>query len=424
VEYLATIRQINFARLWSAQILSQVAANLLNFALIILVYDLTVGSRFASFSVSLLVLSFAIPSIFAAPAAGTYVDFWDRKKVLVISNLLRGILVLMYIPAQNNLTAILALTFIIATITQFFLPAEAATIPKVVPQKYLLSANSLFVFTMYAAFLVGYSASGPAVAHFGKDGSYYLTAAMFLTAALAVVMIPPQEVLKKAKKLPKLHLINHIKDNWKIVTAHPDRFFALIQLAIIQGIVFILITLAPALSLELLKTPLQQASHVLIIPVGIGMVLGVLIIGTLTKRYTKRQIIEACLVLTGAALFALGLSTWFYSIAAGTEHHSTVIAANVGLITGTIMLMLGVMNALVSTAAQTMLQETTDDANRGKVFSSLQMLINIAATIPVVFTGLLADLLHVNTVIAIIGVALLGYGTYMLWRTAAYKRIA
>lgn len=420
MEYVATIRQINFARLWGAQILSQVAANLLNFALIILVYNLTIGSRFASFSVSLLVLSFAVPSIFTAAVAGTYVDYWDRKKVLVLANLFRGVLVLLYIPAQNNLLAILGLTFVIATITQFFLPAEAATIPKVVSEKNLITANSLFVFTMYAAFLVGYSASGPVVQLFGREGSYYLTAAMFLVAALLAVMLPAQERLKqRGDRHPKLHLIQHIKDNWKLVSGHPERFFALIHLAIIQGIVFILITLAPALSESLLKTPLQQASHVLIIPVGIGMVLGVLIISNLARRFTKRQIIETCLVIAGAALMALGVSSWFYSISS-----SHAAAANIGLITGTIMLMLGVMNALVSTAAQTMLQETTDNSQQGKVFSSLQMLINIASTIPVLFAGIFADLLNVNTVIAIIGFALLGYGIYMLWRSAAPKHIA
>ncbi len=420
MEYLATVRQINFARLWGAQVLSQVAANLLNFALIILVYNLTLGSRYASFSVSLLVLSFAIPSIFAAPVAGTYVDYWDRKKVLIIANLLRGVLVLLYVPARGNIIAILALTFVIATITQFFLPAEAATIPKVVPKDYLVQANSLFVFTMYAAFLVGYSASGPVVQQFGKEGPYYLTAAMFLISALLVVMLPPQEQpRKKGDKLPKLHLINHIKDNWAIVSGHPGRFFALIHLAIIQGIIFILITLAPALSESLLKTPLQQASHVLIIPVGIGMVLGVLLVGNLTRRYSKRQIIETCLVIAGAALMALGISSWFYSISSG---HTAL--ANIGLITGTIMMLLGIINALVSTAAQTMLQETTDNSQQGKVFSSLQMLINIASTIPVLFTGILADLLNVNTVIAIIGFTLLGYGIYMLWRSAAPKHIA
>ena len=117
MDYIRTIRQVNFAKLWSAQILSQVAQYLLNFALIILVYDLTAGSKFGNFSVSLVVLSFTIPSILFAPAAGTYVDYWDRKKVLLYSNLIRTILALIYIVSLDNLYAILLLTFLTSTVT-------------------------------------------------------------------------------------------------------------------------------------------------------------------------------------------------------------------------------------------------------------------------------------------------------------------
>jgi MFS family permease len=414
VNGLGIFKQTAFTKLWLAQILSQVAANLLNFALIILVYDLTLGSRFASFSVSLLVLSFAIPSIFAAPAAGTFVDYWDRKKILVVTNALRAGLVLLYIPAKNNLLAILGLTFVIATITQFFLPAEAATIPKVVEKKYLLAANSLFVFSMYAAFMVGFSASGPSVEVFGKEGSYYVTAAMFLLATIFTVLLPKQITKRPAGHLPKLHLLQQLKENWRVISGHSDRFFALIQMGITQGLVFILITLAPALSEALLHTPLQQASHVLIIPVGIGMVLGVLLVQTLTRKSSKRQIIEVSLLISGLGLLLLGLTGQLYR-----PYHGQAMASatNIGLIVGSIMLVLGAMNALISAAAQTLLQETTDDHERGKVFGSLQMLINVATTIPVFATGLLADLLSVTKVIDIIGAGVLLYAMIMLWRS-------
>ncbi len=413
VDFTLIIRQTNFAKLWIAQILSQVAANLLNFALIILVYNLTLGSRFASFSVSLLVLSFAIPSIFAAPAAGTLVDYWDRKKVLVISNALRAGLVLLYIPAQDNIIAILALTFLIATITQFFLPAEAATIPKVVPKQLLLGANSLFVFSMYAAFMVGYSASGPAVQIFGKQGSYYVTATMFGLATLLTLILPKQSVQRPSKKLPKLHILQQIADNWRIIKSYPDRYFSLVHMGIAQGLVFVLITLAPALSLALLHIPLQAASHVLIIPVGVGMVLGVLLVHTLDRNFTKRQIIEASLILSGGLLILLGLSALLYSPIRGEQ---AVSGATIGVVVASIMLVLGAMNSIITTVGQTLLQESTDDHERGKVFSSLQMLINIASTFPVIFSGILADLLNVTTVIGVIGVLLVVYASIIIWR--------
>lgn len=411
MEYIRTIRHLNFTKLWLAQILSQVAANLLNFALIILVYNLTLESRFANFSVSLLVLSFAVPAILSAPIAGAYVDHWDRKKVLVATNALRTFLVLLYIPAANNLIWILLLTFVIAVVGQFFMPAEAAAIPRTVPKRQLLTANSLFVFSLYASFMVGYSAAGPAVAVFGDHGAYYVTAIMFGLATVFTAWLPRLDVDKKTTKLPRLHLIRQLKENWQIITAHPDRSFALSQMTITQGMVFVLITLAPALSLAVLKVPLQQASHFIIIPVGVGMVVGVVALGFLNKKIGRRRIIEASLLMSGVALTLLGLSGQLYR-----TYHGEPLAdmVNVGLIVGGIMLVLGAMNSVINATAQTLLQETTDDHNRGRVFSSLQMLINVASTVPVFVTGILADLISVTKVVSILGALLFLYAVALI----------
>ncbi|TXI86159.1 MAG: arabinose efflux permease, partial [Chryseobacterium sp.] len=77
--YRVLLTNFNFMKLWLAQIFSQLAANLLNFALIIRVFDLAAGTKYASISVSLLVLAFGIPSIIFALLAGAYVDHLDRK---------------------------------------------------------------------------------------------------------------------------------------------------------------------------------------------------------------------------------------------------------------------------------------------------------------------------------------------------------
>jgi MFS family permease len=421
VEYLQAIKQKNFSKLWGAQVLSQVAANLLNFALIIIVYNLSQGTRFSSFAVSLLVLSFAIPSIFAAPAAGTYVDYWDRNKILFVSNFLRAILAFSYIWLDHSLIMILVLTFLTATITQFFLPAEAATIPKVVESKYLLNANALFIFTMYGAFVVAFSASGPVIDILGRQGPYILAGAMFVLSTILVAFLPKLPIEKKAGKPPKLHLLKQLQHNWQIIREHPDRYFSLIQLALTQGIVFVLITLAPALSQALLHIPLQNASHILIIPVGVGMVLGVLMVDSVSRRINKLRVIQVCLVIAGVGLTSLGLAGLLYRTDEGNQIASV---ATIGLIVSVIMLVLGVVNAMMSAAAQTLLQETTTDENRGKVFGSLQMLINAASVLPILISGFLADAISVTKVLDILGICLTLYAVYVWWKHKPQSDIA
>lgn len=412
MDYLALIRQPNFAKLWFAQILSQVGQNLLNFSLIILVFDLTVGSRFANLSVALVVIAFGLPSLLFASIAGAYVDRWDRRKVLVASNLLRGALVLVYTLIDKHLWGILFLSFVISTILQFFVPAETATIPKLVSKKLLLPANSLFIFSIYAAFIVGYSASGPAIELFGNHGPYVLVAAMMLVAGLLTAGLPRQPAGDTSVAPVRLDLWRHMRDNWKLVTAHRQRFFSILQLTITQAVVSILVTLAPALSLALLHIPLQQASHVLIIPVGIGMVLGVLLVNVVARNRDKTLVIQVCLIIAAVTLTMLGLSGQLYRLYQGNP---VVPEASIAVIVSMLMLILGLINAMISAVAQTLLQENTSDSNRGKVFASLNMMINLAATAPILVAGLLASVLSVTKVITLLGAGLTVYALYLAW---------
>lgn len=412
MDFLATLRHSHFAKLWFAQILSQIAQNLLNFALIIEVFSLAQHTHFANISVGLVVLAFGVPSILFAAAAGSYVDRWNRKTVLVVSNLLRTLLVLVYLGADKNLVAILSLTFIIASVNQFFVPAEAATIPNLVPAKLLINANSLFIFSLYTSFIVGFSLSGPVIAGFGNNGPFYTTSLMFALATLLVVWLPkgqsrPTNLGEVVQ--PKLHAI--LQDNLQIIRRDRWIGFAIIQLTITQTVVGVILALAPALSVAVLHEPLQKAAWYLIFPAGFGMVAGVASISTLAKKWSKVRILEVCLVVAATALTGLGLTGLLYRNYHG---HSIVPYAEIGIIVAVLVFALGMLNAIISATAQTLLQEKSSDEVRGKIFGSLNMMINIASTVPIFVAGILADLLSVTEVITLIGAAVVVYALLQL----------
>jgi predicted MFS family arabinose efflux permease len=172
------------------------------------------------------------------------------------------------------------------------------------------------------------------------------------------------------------------------------------------------LALAPALSVALLGVPIKNASHVFIIPAGIGMVLGVMLIGRLVKYYTKIRLIAVGLIVAATALLLLGLSVALHRSVHG---HQIAAPADVSIIVGGLVLILGFMNALVSAASQTILQENTTEKTRGKVFGALNMMINIAATLPIFFAGILADLTSVNIVVSVLGILLLMFATSQFW---------
>jgi MFS family permease len=418
------VRNANFTRLWSAQILSQIAQNLLNFALIIRVFQLASGTRFANISVALLILSFGIPSIFFAAAAGVYVDHWNKKRVMLLANILRGLLVLGYLVFEHNLVMVLLLSFVISSITQFFAPAEAASIPALVEQRQLLRANSLFVFTLYASFIIGYSASAPVIGIFGASGPYWVTSVMFLAAALLIYFLPNIRV-HESSGMPFKQVIKftgrEILANWRLIRANHNLSFPITQLTITQGCLGVILALAPALSIAVLGTPIQNASHFLIIPAGVGMILGVALIGTLAQQYTKTRLIAVGLIVAASALTLLGMSHALYM---RVEGHWLGRVTEAGMPVAVLVLILGFTNALVSAAAQTILQENTTDASRGKVFGALNMMINIAATLPIFFAGILADLTSVTMVISWLGLVLLAFAIGQFWWLKRQDKLA
>ncbi|HEY2004357.1 MAG TPA: MFS transporter [Candidatus Saccharimonadia bacterium] len=424
VEAVSVLRNHNFNRLWVAQVLSQIAQNLLNFALIIRVFQLAQGTRLANFSVALLILSFGVPSIFFAAAAGVYVDHWNKKVVLVVANLLRAVLVLGYLIFEHNLAMVLLLSFLISSATQFFAPAESAAIPALVTERQLLRANSLFIFTLYASFIVGYSLSAPVIAAYGPNAPYILTSVMFFIAAVFVWFLPGIRV-KETGSMPFARIVRYtgheIRRNWQLIRSNHNLSFPIAQLTITQASLGVMLALAPAMALAILHLPIQDTSHFLIIPAGVGMVLGVVSISHLVKRYSKIRVIAVGLIIASLALILLGLSSLLYRTHNG---HPIASVESIGLVVAGLVLILGFMNAVVSAASQTILQENTTDTTRGKVFGALNMMVNIAATLPIFFAGILADLTSVNTVIAGLGLLLLVFAAAQYWWLQRQRKLA
>jgi MFS family permease len=418
------VRNVNFMRLWGAQVVSQIAQNLLNFALIIRVFELAQGTRLANVSVALLILSFGIPSIFFAAAAGVYVDHWNKKRVLVLANFIRAFLVLGYLVFEHNLAMVLLLSFLISSTTQFFAPAESAAIPALVTQKQLLRASSLFVFTLYASFIVGYSASAPVIELFGASGPYIVTSLMFLIAGILVTFLPNIHV-RESSGMPFRQVVrftgHEIMHNWQLIRSNHKLSFPITQLTITQASLGVLLALAPAMSVAVLAVPLKNASHVLIIPAGVGMVLGVVLIGRLVKYYSKMRLIAVGLIVASTALVLLGLTSLLHRNFHG---HPVATAGEISFLVASLVLILGFMNALVSAASQTLLQENTTEQTRGKVFGALNMMINIAATLPIFFAGVLADFTSVNKVITTLGLLLLGFAAVQFWLLKRQRQLS
>lgn len=404
--YRGVLANRNFLKLWGAQLSSQIAAQLLNYALLIRIYDIaSKSSNLANSAVSLLIVAIGLPAILLAVPAGAYVDHRDRKMVLFWTNLIRAILVPLFIIVDTQILAVYIIVFVISIASQFFVPAEGAALPKLVRKDQLVAANSLFIFTLNASFIVGYSMAGPIISRFGIHSVYLVVTVAFMLATLLTSLLPkiPAVVQGRFQLGAILRSIRgDLKRHFFEIIGTKTLLFPILLISLAQTIVGIVAALAPAMSKELFAVGLEQSSYWLVIPAGLGLVLGSVAAAELLRRRNKVKVIYSALFAAAGLMSMLPLLRLL-----GGQGSLRPITA-LGTFT------LGLLDALILVSAQTLLQYASTDRLRGQIFGTLNMMINIAALLPVFAAGLLADRFDALPVLGGLGVMLALVGFVLL----------
>jgi len=238
---LGLLRNRAFMAIWGAQVLSQTASNAVTSALIILVAELTHSNTSSSF----LILLAIIPAVLFGFAGGVIVDRTDRRLVLIVTNALRAAAIIPLLLVGESVTTAYLVNFLVATVTIFFVPAEAATIPSIVPKKDLLIANSLFTFTFNGAFLFGFIILAPIVVSlYGFYTLWFTIVTMFLIASLLCLTLPKAQA---AGSILDVHLAGRavtetrrgIADAFHYLRATPIVTWAMIYIALTNTLVAI-----------------------------------------------------------------------------------------------------------------------------------------------------------------------------------------
>ncbi|HYK92861.1 MAG TPA: MFS transporter, partial [Thermoplasmata archaeon] len=181
------LRHGGFARVWTAGLVSQSGDYVLAVGLPYFVYRLT-GSVLATGTMFLVIV---VPPILVSSFAGVFVDRWRRKRTMVGANLLLGLglLPLLWVTSLGTLWIVYVVAALEASIEPFFLPAEGALIPQLVPGSELVRANALFGGSRQIARLVGSAAGGLLVGIWGLRGAAGVDAASFFAAAAILLSL-------------------------------------------------------------------------------------------------------------------------------------------------------------------------------------------------------------------------------------------
>lgn len=424
--FTSVIKNRGFLNLWINQILVQLSLNALNFALIIWVFRLTDSN----IAVSALLFSIYLPAVILGLFAGVLVDIIDRKKIIMLVDLFTCIAFFSLIFLKQSYGAILGITFFINAVGQFYGPAEASAIPIIVKKHQLIVANSIFSATLYSCFLLGFGLAGPLINHLGVDVVFGLGGVLLGIAFLLSWLFPSiqgvmdnqgQKLVSALKKTdyPTIYQIGkqEIFQTLRLIKGKLAVLSSIIILAGVQVVIGIIATLSPGFFEKSLQIKATDASYIVVIPLGLGIVVGGLVLGRLGNRLVKRKLVSRAIIFAGLLFFLLG-SAPIISPAIRHFRHPKPLPffyqppLSKVLIVGSFLLGIAMVSILVP--SQTVLQENTPEEDRGKVFAVLGVAMSGLSILPILLSGLLADIFGTNPIFIGIGVIIFLVGLFGL----------
>lgn len=387
-----TFRNRNFSLLWFAGLISYSGDWILRIALPVTVYKMT-GSASA---ISLLFIAYAIPSIVLGSVAGVFVDRWERRRLMVITNVLMGLAVLPLIAVQSSawLWLIYLAAFAESAIGQFFGPSENAMLPLLVEEKQLGSANALNILNNNLARFVGAGLGGVIVGTLGLEGAVILDALTYFAAAGLVALISVTS--KPNVQEQAAHALDAIKkagQDWQIGIRFVRHeavvrllFLSTVLMAIGEGTIGVLF--APFV-LDVLKGG----------EAGVGALMSAQAIGGISSgvvvAWIATKVKPSLLLGVGALTFGL-IDLIIFNYSTFVEGFAIAII---------LFVLVGIPAAAGMTGLQTVMQLRVPDELRGRVFGALCTTFGIFTIFGMAFAGIMSDSLGIVPVLNIQGFA-------------------
>jgi len=413
---LAVFRNRPFLLLWLSQLATQVGGNMVLYGLTVLVFDATGSSTINS----ILILTFLTPAVVFSAVAGVYVDRFDRRKVLVVTNLLRAVLFVALALVDTNIALVLVLNIAISIATTFFAPAELSMIPLVVPKSQLTAANGIFLLTMNAAFAIGFAVMGPLLVIVANPTALIVVVALlYLVAAgfcWTLPPAPPGSIVGHDAEQPDAGMgsvVTQLREGIAYVRANPIVSWSLLYLGVAASIVGVLGVLGPAFAQDVLGLR-SQDFVVVVLPLGIGVVIGALGVNAVQGALSRRRLIEIGLVVLGISLALITIAGPIAQLVRDLDDRVpgpdvsgfiSVLTVVVG-----IAMVAGIAYAAVGIPAQTELQAEIEPAVRGRVFGILNMLISVGSFLPIILVGPISDTFGALPVVFVAAMLVLAVG--------------
>ena len=382
----------SFRQVWLGQVVSQMGDWFDTIALYTIILNLTGSGR----AVGLLLVARFVPSFLVGSLSGVVADRFNRRSIMIISDLLRAVVVLGFLIVRraDQLWIIYFLTVLQLALSTFFEPAKTAIIPSIVSDRELVAANAISSVTWSAMLTIGAAIGGVVTGWFGTDVAFILDAMTYLLSAalIASVRIPKRPPRQKSKLTFGRALgITQTIEGARYVKNRP-RVLALLLVKPAWGLGGGILTLLAIFGEKIFPVGKSAATGigVLFAARGIGTAVGPIVARRISGEGKARMQVSIgiAFLIGGAFYMAFGWATSF------------VLA----------LLVLGLAHtggSILWVFSTVLLQRRVEDNFRGRVFAAELALLTLTMAISNYATGELLDRFGLSARTVVIGIGAL-----------------
>jgi MFS family permease len=395
---IEVLRRHDFALLWWGGLVSVAGDAMLLAVLPYVVYE-TTGSTLATAGMTVAEL---VPGIVLGSVAGVLVDRWDRRRLLVATNLLQAATVAALLVLVRE-PGLLAVVYVVAalqsSLSAFSLPAETSLLPTLVPEDDLVAANALNALNNRVGRLVGLPLGAAVHAAAGLGAVVALDVASFLVAAGLVALLrvrhaPPSRTPGPPPGLPAF------RAEWVDGLALIRRDRSIGVLFVVFGLMTFGGTMLDPLAAPWVRDVLHEGVAVyalLMTTHSLAGIAGSLVVGAIGARVAPYLLTGVGSLVAGCVLLV--------------RFNVPVVAVAVAL-----SLVSGIVAVASSVGVETLAQQRVPEAFRGRVFGTLQAWIWLLSLLGAVVGGVGAELVGVLPMLDLASVLTAGAGLVVLHR--------
>ncbi|MGI9018786.1 MAG: dTMP kinase [Euzebya sp.] len=279
------------------------------------------------FAIGTLLLMRLLPNVIFGPLGGVIADRYDRKKLIVVTDIARFVL-FAAVAVADDIVALFALTFIVEIFSLIFLSAKDASMPSVVENKeHLSEANQLNLLVSYGTLPLGAASTfiiavvASSLGDLVPEGTDPLRIALMVDALsylvsaglMARVHLPGERARREESQENDTSVLQELKDGLTFI-----RDFPLLR-ALISGMVgvFFGAGLIVSLGSSFVQATLGRPDSdwtLLFTLVGVGLVIGIVVLVPVMKRFDQEKSFTVFLTAVGAISAVTALAPNFYVV--------------------------------------------------------------------------------------------------------------